>query len=277
MTKSPNVRVALEGRPENVALVREILAGLADALDLGGVLEDVKAAVSEAANNVVIHAYGGEAGPMDVDLRVTADQLEVVVRDYGEGIRPRAVDDSFPGRGIGLAVIEALADGVELRAHAPSGVEVAMRFPIPARAELPASAGGEPSAKADSGGGLALTITPAWLSGAILNRVVTGLAARAGFSIDRVSDAQLVADALAAQLDSSLLADRVTVSVEVARGRLAIDVGPFRDGGSESVVDGSAVGDLGPIIERLTDGTSNARRGGGETLSLVMLDRRERG
>ena len=117
MTDSQNVRVGLAARPENVALVREVLAGLGDAVDLGGTLEDIKAAVSEAANNVVKHAYGGEDGPMDVEISLDSSELEVLVRDYGAGIGPRAVDDSHPGRGIGLVVIEALTSSWELRAH----------------------------------------------------------------------------------------------------------------------------------------------------------------
>src|SRR5580700_9724730 len=59
MLESPNVRMALASRAENVVLVRDVLAGLGDGLDLGGTVEDIKAAVSEAANNVVVHAYGG--------------------------------------------------------------------------------------------------------------------------------------------------------------------------------------------------------------------------
>jgi len=273
MTDSRNVRVGLAARPENVALVREVLAGFGDAVDLGGTLEDIKAAVSEAANNVVKHAYGGEDGPMDVEISLDSSEIEVLVRDYGSGIGPRAVDDSYPGRGIGLVVIEALTSSWELRAHGLGGVEVVMRFPIPPQAVPLADAAAPPADGVAGDTELALTISPASLSAAILNRFVTGVAARAGFSIDRVSDAQLVADALACALATALVADRVTIGVDAQPGRLALRVGPLREGASASVVDG-AVAELGPIIERLIDGSSSERDETGELLTLVMLDRR---
>jgi serine/threonine-protein kinase RsbW len=273
MTPSRNVRLQIGALPENVALVREVLAGIGDVVDLGGALEDIKAAVSEAANNVVMHAYGGDEGPMEVEVSLGERELEVVVRDHGTGIGPRPVDDSFPGKGIGLAVIGALAASSELRAHEDGGLEVTMRFAIPERRGLP-SAGAPPGGRTAEPGTLTLRIAPASLSAAILNRVVTTVAARAGFSIDRVSDAQLVADALAAALAASLVDDCVSVVVELERGRVLLTVGPLRDGGSKAVLAGSSLADLGPIIERLVDGSSSDRDGSGEMLSLVMADRR---
>ena len=272
--ETQNVRVGLAAKPENVTLIREVLAGLGDAVDLGGTLEDIKAAVSEAANNVVRHAYAGEDGPMEVEISLEPNELEVLVRDHGAGVGPRAVDDSFPGRGIGLVVIDALTSSWELRAGALGGVEVVMRFPIPAHAALAADT---TASREESLGGdaqLALTISPASLSAAILNRFVTGVAARAGFSIDRVSDAQLVADALAAALASSLVGDRVNVGVDIGPGRLLLRLGPLRAGASTAVVDGAAVAELGPIVRRLVDGSSSALDGTGELLTLEMLDRR---
>lgn len=275
MSESQNVRVGLSARPENVALIREVLAGFDDAVDLGGNLEDVKAAVSEAANNVVLHAYGGEDGPMDVEISLGADELEVVVRDYGVGIGPRVADESSPGRGIGLVVIGALATSWELRAHALPGVEVAMRFATSAR-NVPPVPVTEPLLQEVLGGDgeLAITISPASLSEAILNRFITGAAARAGFSIDRVSDAQLVVDALAAALATSLLADRLHLALGIEPGRLALRLGPFRAGGSASVLDGGALAELGSIIERLIDSSSTELEAASEFLTLVMLDRR---
>ena len=274
MTESQNVRVGLPARPENVALIREVLAGLDDAVDLGGTVEDVKAAVSEAANNVVVHAYGEDDGPMEVEISLRADELEVVVRDYGAGIGPRVADESSPGRGIGLVVIGALATSWELRAHALPGVEVAMRFATPAR-EAPRAVAAEPVEGMLAGAGeLALTISPSSLSTAILNRTITAAAARASFSIDRVSDAQLVVDALAAALPNALVADRLDLGLGIEPGRLALRLGPFRIGGSAAVLDGAAVAELGSIVGRLVDRSSIDRNGTSEFLRLVMLNRR---
>jgi len=59
-TGSPNIRLSLSNRPENVALVRQMLAGVAEAVGLdGNDLNDISTAATEACNNVVLHAYEG--------------------------------------------------------------------------------------------------------------------------------------------------------------------------------------------------------------------------
>ncbi len=274
MIESPNVRMVLSSRPENVALVREVLAGLADAVDLGGTLEDVKAAVSEAANNVVMHAYGGHEGPMEVEMRLLHRRLDVIVRDHGVGIGPRAVlDDDDAGRSIGLAVMEALAARVELRAHGGPGVEVLMSFDVPLQPELPGLGDG---ARGDSGedGALTIAIAPPELSDVIFNRVVSAVAVRAGFSLDRLSDAQLVADALAAHATPLLDGGHVRLGLAVLDHAIEVAVGPLRAGGSATLVANSAIGDLGPVIERLSDEVGTRQDGSGEVLALLMRDRR---
>ena len=281
MMESPNVRLTLVSRPENVVLIRDVLAGLGDCLDLGGTVEDIKAAVSEAANNVVVHAYGDREGPMEVEIGVAGRELAVTVRDHGIGIGPRKVDDSHPGRGIGLAVIEALAASCELRAHAAGpGVEVAMTFDVPAQPEL----GGLPQHVADGDleldrdEALEMAIAPATLSTAIFDRVVTGLAARAGFSIDRLSDVQLVVDALTARIVPALTDDHVRLGATARSRGIELRVSPLRAGGSLTLVADSAIAELGPVIERLADEVAMQSDGAGEVLELVLRDRRpERG
>jgi serine/threonine-protein kinase RsbW len=85
----------------------------------------VALAVTEAATNVVMHAYR-DAGPRP--LHVTADfedgDLEVVVADEGEGLRPRR----SPGLGAGLGIIAETSDEFVVREREPAGVELWMRF-----------------------------------------------------------------------------------------------------------------------------------------------------
>src|ERR1700686_4234814 len=102
---------------------------------------------------------------MEIELRAGDAQLEAVVRDYGVGIGPRRIDDNHPGRCIGLAVIDALPATSELRSHDGPGVEVAMRFDVPAQPEL---AGLDAKAVArrsrdEREGALEITIAPPWL------------------------------------------------------------------------------------------------------------------
>ena len=66
----PTVRLDLDSRPETLTLVRGALGGVADQLALDPeLLDDLKTAVSEACNNVVMHAYDDDTpGPLEVLL-----------------------------------------------------------------------------------------------------------------------------------------------------------------------------------------------------------------
>src|SRR5262249_36056526 len=72
MSRLPNVRLDLSNRAENVLLIREALTGIAEVVGLdGNDLSDIRTAVTEAANNVVLHAYAGEEGPLEVEIELT--------------------------------------------------------------------------------------------------------------------------------------------------------------------------------------------------------------
>ena len=52
------LQLSLEARPENVAVVRQVLGGAAAALGMEGrAVDDLRLALSEACTNVVVHAY----------------------------------------------------------------------------------------------------------------------------------------------------------------------------------------------------------------------------
>ncbi len=85
-TRRPTCGLTMPARPEGVAVVRQALAGMADALDFdAAVLADMKMAVSEACTNVVVHAYEDADGVLEVEM--TADELGLTirVRDHGSG------------------------------------------------------------------------------------------------------------------------------------------------------------------------------------------------
>jgi anti-sigma regulatory factor (Ser/Thr protein kinase) len=94
-------------------------------------IDDVALAASEAATNVVLHAYA-EAGDYDrrtieLTAALTGAELWVIVTDAGSGLKPHR--DS-PGLGLGLAIIARVADGVDLVEPATGGLEVRMRFAV---------------------------------------------------------------------------------------------------------------------------------------------------
>jgi serine/threonine-protein kinase RsbW/stage II sporulation protein AB (anti-sigma F factor) len=88
-------------------------------------------ALTEACANVVQHAYRPPSGaPGALEIEAVPDRSEVVltVRDYGLGLRPRP--DS-PGAGLGLPLMAALCDRVEVRrTEEPPTTELVLRFAL---------------------------------------------------------------------------------------------------------------------------------------------------
>jgi serine/threonine-protein kinase RsbW len=139
-TPAPEVLLTMPARPEGVGVVRQALAGMADALDFdASVLADMKMAVTEACTNVVVHAYEEDAGVLEVEMLADEAGLTIVVRDHGTGIQPRPARLEPPALGLGLPLIAALSDSFELRGSAGHGTEVRMTFAY-ARAGDPADA-----------------------------------------------------------------------------------------------------------------------------------------
>ena len=139
-TVGPEVRLTMPARAEGVGVVRQALAGMADALAFdAAVVADMKMAVTEACTNVVVHAYDGDEGTLEVEMLADHAQLTIVVRDWGTGIQPRPARREAPALGLGLPLIAALSDSFELRGSAGQGTEVRMTFAY-ARAGDPAEA-----------------------------------------------------------------------------------------------------------------------------------------
>jgi serine/threonine-protein kinase RsbW len=138
-TVPPEVLLVMPARAEGVGVVRQALAGVADALDFdASVLADMKMAVTEACTNVVVHAYDDE-GTLEVEMLAGPDGLTIVVRDHGAGIQPRPARTGAPALGLGQPHIAALSDSFELRGSAGHGTEVRMTFSY-AREHDPAEA-----------------------------------------------------------------------------------------------------------------------------------------
>jgi anti-sigma regulatory factor (Ser/Thr protein kinase) len=128
-TDVPKVSLKIPARPENVAVVRQALSGLADSMRLeNGVLTNMKVAVSEACANVVVHAYDGQ-GDLELEILPNGSELTVVVRDEGSGFRPRVSTAEDASWRLGMPLIASATDALEF-GHGPQGrgTEVRMKF-----------------------------------------------------------------------------------------------------------------------------------------------------
>src|ERR1700730_5368066 len=103
-----------------------MLTGVAETIDLDAPdLDDIRTAVTEACNNVVLHAYEGEEGPLEAEMFVAGSAVGVYVRDHRIGLQRRTEEGQWIV-GSGLPVIEALVNRVEFAEPAGGGTEVRM-------------------------------------------------------------------------------------------------------------------------------------------------------
>jgi anti-sigma regulatory factor (Ser/Thr protein kinase) len=92
--------------------------------------QDIAIVVTEAATNVVAHAYTDTGpGPPHVSATLARRTLVFTVADAGHGMRPRR--DS-PGLGSGLVLMSRLCDALTIAAHrASGGTRVSASFQLP--------------------------------------------------------------------------------------------------------------------------------------------------
>jgi serine/threonine-protein kinase RsbW len=296
----PNVCLTLGNRPENVSLVRAVLAGVAEAIDLAGErLHDVRTAVTEACNNVVLHAYEGAEGPVEVDVRIGEGVLTVAVRDAGIGIRggrqgasndatlsPLEFDEE--SLKLGLPMIQALTATAEFHQRDGGGTEVRMEFATPGSSPFARASGEQAAAppiellpleglreeRPELLAAATIAITPDRLARTVLPRLVSALAARANFSTDRLADAQLVADAIAARAFGAIIGRRLDVGIAVEPRRVELLVGPLPAGREREASAESMLGKLGHVVEQLIDDHSIAAVGSAAVLALQLIDQR---
>ena len=131
-TERRQVRLTIPARPEYITLCRLALTGLARLRPFSEeLLADLKLALTEACSNSVRHAYGDATrGIVQILYELWPDRLVIEVTDEGEGFEPEhaavGAEDLSEG-GLGIAIIRAVADEVEIGPH-PDGRGSRLRF-----------------------------------------------------------------------------------------------------------------------------------------------------
>ncbi len=116
------VELTISARPENLAIARLALAGVAATAGASReVVADMKLAVTEACTNAIQHAYGS-GGDGDILVRYTVGEgtLSIEVEDRGAGFEPGApstnVERNGEGHGgMGLMIIRMLTDELSIK------------------------------------------------------------------------------------------------------------------------------------------------------------------
>jgi len=130
------IRLTIPAKPEYITLGRLALTGIsrlrAEPLSQE-VLGDLKLALTEACTNSVRHAYSGGEGLVEIVYELHPDRLVVEVVDEGEGFEPPSagtpalIEDELSEGGLGIALIQALADEFEI-GERPQGGGSRLRF-----------------------------------------------------------------------------------------------------------------------------------------------------
>lgn len=136
MENTNEMTIIFDSRPTNEALVRVAVASFCT--QLNPTLEevsDLKTAVSEAVTNCIIHGYEGEVHKIQVDCRLSGQELTVDVIDHGVGIADiqKAMEPMFTTKpdkdrsGMGFTFMEAFMDEVLVESEVGRGTTVHMK------------------------------------------------------------------------------------------------------------------------------------------------------
>ena len=136
MENTNEMTIIFDSRPTNEALARVAVASFCT--QLNPTLEevsDLKTAVSEAVTTCIIHGYEGEVHKIQVDCRLSGQELTVDVIDHGVGIADiqKAMEPMFTTKpdkdrsGMGFTFMEAFMDEVLVESEVGRGTTVHMK------------------------------------------------------------------------------------------------------------------------------------------------------
>jgi serine/threonine-protein kinase RsbW len=112
------VRLTMPAKAEYIALCRLALAGISQLREIPDeTLHDLKLALTEACTNSIRHAYdAGTEGTVQIVYELGEQDISIEVIDEGEGfvLDEASEADRMSESGLGIAIIRALADELEI-------------------------------------------------------------------------------------------------------------------------------------------------------------------
>ena len=133
------LELIIESKSENEGYARVAVAAFCTRLD--PTLEeitDIKTAVSEAVTNCIVHGYEGRYGKIYINVNITGQEVEVVIKDNGVGRDdiPKAMEPLYTSKpelersGMGFSFMEAFMDELVVDSVKNRGTIVTMRKKI---------------------------------------------------------------------------------------------------------------------------------------------------
>lgn len=108
------------------------------------------------------------------------------------------------------------------------------------------------------------------LAGTVLSRVVGISASRADLPVDRLDEALMLADVIAAHAPGQVADGRIELSCRTSDGCLEMRLGPLRTGGATRLLEESAMPGAGNVIRRLASDARVIDRGDDELLVIQV-------
>jgi anti-sigma regulatory factor (Ser/Thr protein kinase) len=265
----PQLRLTVPAEAANVALVRHALAGVAESLGMDPAgIADLKTVVTEACMNAVVHAYPDTPGPIDVEAEPVADALVVRIVDHGVGFQPRPDVDS-PGSSLrlGLSLIAALSSSFSISGRVGAGTEVEMAVPL--RHPGPAPRIRDDDVEVEPAPvGVSITASDSGLLPGVLSRAVSAFAVRRDLTVDRVSDAMLLAEAVSDFSADAFTGEQPSFSLADGGAGIELTVGPLAAGAGDRLRSDLELPEAGGSVEALADSVAVEQRDDGEYLAF---------
>lgn len=218
--------------------------------------------------NAVVHAYPTTPGPIRVEAEPGAGVLVVRVNDHGVGFQPRP-DVESPGSSLrlGLSLIAALSSSFSISCRAGEGTEVEMAMPLENPGPAPRIR--DQDVEVDPAPSrVSITASDAALLPGALSRAVSAFALRRDLTVDRVSDAMLLADAVSELSADAFANGHPSFGLVDGDDGIEMIVGPLAAGGGERLRAGLELPEAAGSLERLADSVAVEERDDGEHVAF---------
>lgn len=123
------VNISLPSKPEYVSVARLTASYIASQMNFDiEEIEDIKLAVGEACNNVVLHSKSENTYEMTITNKLNELQIEII--DQGKGFDMSSYQKPSPEmlqeNGMGLFIIQSLMDDVKIETSNGVGTRIVM-------------------------------------------------------------------------------------------------------------------------------------------------------
>jgi serine/threonine-protein kinase RsbW len=125
------LKMNIPGKPEYVGTIRIAIAHAVSRLGYDiEAIDDIKVAVSEACTNIICHAHKNREFTYDVELEIEETKITIIIKDSGMGFGLDDYVEPVPGEskgsGLGIFIIKALMDEVDIQSELGAGTDIKM-------------------------------------------------------------------------------------------------------------------------------------------------------